>query len=205
MAAREILLHATCTIGHERRTKISNRLRLHRGCNRAMTASAAFSRRFFLVEGRLPRALRISPGARLPRALLPARPSPEAPHPPGDGRALSSIGTRDDQSLVCPQRVLGRVLELVLRRSLLRFPPCWRGRKHGMALHWAGRTGRRTRAGPAGCRRGGDHRYSGRRVADGNRHPSAGLAGSTFESGIIVPARRLCRLHERRGPTTSPR
>jgi len=44
--------------------------------------------RFFFVEGRLRRALRISPGACLPRALLPTRPSPLAP---GDGRALRSI------------------------------------------------------------------------------------------------------------------
>jgi hypothetical protein len=131
----------------------------------------------------------------------------QAPHPPGDGRALRSfvLAIRDDQSLVCPQRLLGRLLELVLRRALLRFPPSWRGRKHGMALQWAARTSRRTRTGPAGCRRRGDHRYSCRRAADGNRHSSAGLAGSTFESRIIVPARRLYRLHERRGPCAPPK
>jgi len=185
---------------------------------------------FFLVEGRLRRGIRISPGACLPRALLPTRPSPLAP---GDGRALRSIrpgrrsrfparfgtanangvpgaaisglpsrqfdklshevATRDDQSLDCLQRVLGRILELVLPRSLLRFAPSGRGRKPGVALRWAGRRSRRIRNSPTGCHRGGNYRCSDRCVADGSRHSFACLPGSTLEYRIVAPGTCVCR------------
>jgi hypothetical protein len=181
MAAWEVPIHTTCDrpgsrsddhagSAHERRMK---RFRIASPSSRMQSRDAG-ERRFFLVEGRSPGAVRISPGACLPRALLPARPSPQPPTPQvtgvlsdqfvlggevdfppssetanvngAPGAAISGlpsgqfdklgheVAIRDDQSLVCPKRVLGRVLELVLRRSLLRFPPSGRGRKHGMAV-----------------------------------------------------------------------
>jgi hypothetical protein len=97
------------------------------------------------------------------------------------GTPTHEVATRDDQSLVCPQRVLGRILELVLRHSLLRFtPPSGRGRKHRVALRWARRRSRRIRNSPTGCHGGDDYRCSDRCVADGSRHSFACLPGSTL-------------------------
>jgi hypothetical protein len=103
------------------------------------------------------------------------------------------VATRDDQSLACLQRVLGRVLELVLPNSLLRFRPPGRGRKHGVALRWASRRSRRIRNGPTGCHGGGDYRCSDRCVADGSRHSFACLPESTLEYRIVAPGTCVCR------------
>ena len=170
--------------------EILNRSPLHRACNRGTHASVAFfssrdvcAERFVSLQERASRAL----FSRHARHLLPQVTGVLSDQFVLGGEVdfsfSSEVAIRDDQSLVCPQRVLGRVLELVLRRSLLRFPPSGRGRKHGMAVQWAGRRSRRIRTGPAGCRRGGDHRCSARCVADGSRHSFAGLPGSTLKSG----------------------
>jgi hypothetical protein len=66
--AGEERVHASAIVDpHKRRREILNRSPLHRACNRGVHASVAF----FLVEGRLRQGVRISPGACLPRALLP--------------------------------------------------------------------------------------------------------------------------------------
>jgi hypothetical protein len=89
---------------------------------------------FFLVEGRLRKGVRISPGARLPRALLPTRPSPHAPHAPGDGRALRSIRSGRHRSISssvrrpplwtasrgCDQRIRPQETAMQIERSVTR-------------------------------------------------------------------------------------
>jgi hypothetical protein len=199
--------------------EILNRSPLHRACNRGTHASVAFfssrdvcAERFVSLQERASRAL----FSRHARHLLPqvtgvlsdrfvlggevdlqlGSETANVNGVPGAAqfdKLSHEVAVRDDQSLVCLQRVLGRVLELVLRHSLLRFPPFGRGRKHGMALRWASRRSRRIRNGPTGCHGGGDYRCADRCVADGSRRSFACLPGSTLEYRIVAPGTCVCR------------
>lgn len=108
------------------------------------------------------------------------------------GKLSQEVATRDAQSLDCLQRVLGRVLELVLPYSFLRFTPFGRRRKHRVALRWASRRNGRIRNSSTGCHGGDNYRCSNRRVADRCRHSFACLPRSKLKSKIV--AARICVL-----------
>jgi hypothetical protein len=103
----------------------------------------------------------------------------------------SNDRSQNDQGLVCLERGLGRVLELVFPRFLLRPAPSRGGRGQGLALRRACCRSGRLRNGPAGRRGGGDRRHSDRRAAAGNSHSSAGPPGSTPSQEIVASGRDI--------------